>query len=243
MVLPDLLRWCVAAISLIGLGLSMGFSPTLYGVSIHLLTREPQPTIAIRWMVGGLVAGSTVLLLLFQFVDPEYLEDLLRHSVDHLLLKRGIDLVAGVLLIIVAAVLALRIREDRIGPRDRTVKEGVAGGTKPGRHRRIFLIGLPNTVIGVSGFATMYLTARVVSAASEHLLIRLAFYALFVAALAAPYLVVAQLWMRFPRFADRVTSGYQRIARRDFRIPAAVAMSVIGLAFIGHAGWQLISSG
>lgn len=224
---PDLLRWGAAAVSLLGLGLTMGFSPTLYGMELHLLVHDRQAVSGIHWMVGGLFAGSTILFLLFQAVDPENLERLLRYRADSLLLRRWVDVVAGSLLIIAAAVLARRIKTDRLRPSPHRTHR------TPAKPWHGFLIGMSNTVLGVSGVATMYVTGRVVAAAAAALPVRALFYAIFVVTLVGPYLLVAHLWRDFPRLAARVSHGYERIAHRDIRKPVAAALALVGLAFIG----------
>ncbi|WP_188895704.1 hypothetical protein [Microlunatus endophyticus] len=223
------------AFSLLGLGLTMGFSPTLYGISLHLLTRDRRATSAIRWMVVGLAAGSTVMVVLFQFIDPGNLELLLRHQVAALLLRRGVDLVSGALLIGASIVVALRLHEDRVRPPGPVHhRQSGAGG-----HRwQYFVIGMSNTVLGVSGIATMYLTGRVVSGTGRDLVERVLLYAVFLVALVGPYLIVAHLWTRLARFAASVTRCYDVVARVDFHWLAAGGLLLAGLLFLSLGLWR-----
>ena len=74
----------------------MGFSPTLYGFSLHALAAGRAG--AVRWMSIGLLAASTLLVVLFQFVDPQNLMRVLKGRIDAFLLTRWVDLGAAVLL-------------------------------------------------------------------------------------------------------------------------------------------------
>ncbi|WP_016995975.1 hypothetical protein [Kocuria atrinae] len=59
--------------SLLGLGLVMGFTPSLYAVVLHLLAHTPKAATMIRWVTVGMMLGSTLLVVVFRFVDPETL--------------------------------------------------------------------------------------------------------------------------------------------------------------------------
>ena len=77
----------------------MGFSPTLYGFSLHALAAGRAG--AVRWMSMGLLAASTLLVVIFQFVDPENLMKVLKGRIDAFLLTRWVDLGAAVLPVLV----------------------------------------------------------------------------------------------------------------------------------------------
>ena len=217
--------WLLAVPPLLGLGLVMGFSPTLYGYTLHELTRGDSP--AVRWMTVGLLAASTLLVIVFQFFDPTNITRLLRHRIDELLLRRGVDVAAGVVFLIAGVAMLVVDRDDRSSPPHPTRTRPV-GRTSPWR---ALLVGFGNTLVGFSGIATMYIVGRVASGVSAHLSLRALAYLVFALTLVAPYLLAAWAWTRYPGAAARLTRGYQRIAGRDFKRPVGVALLVAGAAF------------
>ena len=221
-------------LGLFGLGLVMGFSPTLYGVTLHVLTRTPSPPNPIRsvgWMTAGLATASTLLLLLFRVVDPETLIAVWRGRFEALLVARAVDLAAGVLLIAAGVVVwLLRTRPRR--PRRAHVHDAGA--------REMFLIGFANTVIGVSGIATMYVAGRLLTAASPDWFVRVLVYLVFLVGVVGPYLGVAYGWERLPGLARALTRVVDRLERTDLRPALAVALVGVGVVFVvlgivGHA--------
>lgn len=102
----------------------------------------------------------------------------------------------------------------------------------------MFLAGLVNAVIGVSGIATMYVTGRVISGISHDLVVRLSAYGVFLITLVGPYLTIAWAWRTFPAFADRVTRAYAWIVRQDLRRLLAIGLLAGGLAFIASGVWS-----
>ena len=229
----DVVRWVLTIPPLLGLGLVMGFSPTLYGYSLHQLTRGNAS--AVRWMVAGLFAASTLLVVIFQFFDPTNITHLLRHRIDEFLLARGVDAIAGILLIGAGVATLVVDRDDRTrAPKPhKQVSKAQGWGAAA--------VGFGNTLIGFSGIATMYIVGRVASGVSTHLPIRALAYLVFSTALVGPYLVAPWLWRRHPTLAARVTSGYDWVVSRDLRTPLAIAMLgaaavFLVLAVVGRPG-------
>lgn len=226
----DLIALLSAGITLLGLGFVMGFSPTLYAVVFRLLTHASAPARMIRWMTAGLALGATFLVLLFRVVDPDTLTTLLEDRTKTLLVRRSVDLTAGALLLLAGVAQAVRSRRPA-KPKKAPSKDQIESP------RRMLLVGLANSVIGVSGLATMYMTGRVIRAASTEILLELLLYAVFLTAVVGPYLVVAWAWSAFPRAADRVTDAAAWIARQDLRGAGAVALVLAGLLFLGLGVW------
>ncbi|HMS37268.1 MAG TPA: hypothetical protein PKA93_08920, partial [Arachnia sp.] len=193
----DLIRLAGAAVSLLGLGLVMGISPTLIAVALRVLAEVHRPNRAIGFMLAGLTVGSTALLLVLQIVDPRSFEALLTHDAEGVLVRRGVDLTAGSLFLVASVFLwvharaPLRPREPRRSP--------------TGTPWEMMLIGALNAVVSVSGVATMYLTARLLRGASEDDVIRAIGYAVFVVALVSPYVLLAWAWERFPAGSRRLS--------------------------------------
>ncbi|MCT1591251.1 hypothetical protein [Kocuria palustris] len=98
---------------LLGLGLVVGFSPTLYGVSLRVLMRASRPEPLIAALAAGLAVGSTVMLLVFRTVDPNTWIDAVRSDVEAVLIRRAVDLVAAIVFLAAGAVVLRRARRPR----------------------------------------------------------------------------------------------------------------------------------
>lgn len=97
-----------AAPALLGLGLMMGFSPSLYSITFLALINDPSKMHIVRWISGGIVMGATVLVLLFRFVDPENLIQLVHSDASKILVRKSIDAGAALLLALSAVLLWTR---------------------------------------------------------------------------------------------------------------------------------------
>ncbi len=225
----ELLRYAGGAVSLIGLGLVMGFSPTLIAVALRVLTHAKRPDRLIAGMLVGLAIGSTALLLVLQFVDPRTLEAALRDDVEGVLVRRSIDLAFGGLFVLAAVIMGTRLH------RPRRVRPPRATGTE--QPWQMILVGASNAVIGVSGLATMYLTARLIRGISEDDAIRLIAYALFLLATVSPYVLLAWAWQRLPQLARRITAVFHRLATMDRRPWEFGIVRTIGIIFLGLGVW------
>ena len=190
MIESEILRFLGAGASLAALGVVMGISPTLVAETLRVLTGITRAYRAIAFMLLGLTIGATLILLLLQVVDPRTFEALLRGDVERLLVHRSVDLAAGAVFVIAAIIMGLRLRRSPTPRRPRSRPSG--------RAWEMTLIGATNTLLGFSGFATMYLAARVMRAVSEDDALRVFSYAVFVLAMLAPYVLLAWAWRRFP---------------------------------------------
>ena len=82
------------------------------------------------------------------------------------------------------------------------------------------------------GFTTLpiaYLTGRTVESASGDVVFRAVLYAVFLAALVAPFVLLAWVWSRFPATTQKVTALYDRALAWDSRVVASAVMTVIGV--------------
>ena len=221
----DLIRLAGATLSLLGLGVVMGVSPTLIAVTLRVLTEIQQPNRPIGFMLAGLTAGSTALLLVLQIVDPRSFEALLKHDVEGVLVRRSVDLTAGALFLVASVPMWVRARAPR--------KPRAPKPPPTGNPWEMVLIGALNAVVSVSGIATMYLTARLIRGASDADLIRATGYVIFVLALVSPYVLLAWVWERFPRVSRRLSAFFGRLAAADLRPAEAALTSLVGLIFLG----------
>lgn len=230
----DLARLLGAVISLVLLGLTFGFSPPLYGVTLHLLVRGGSPRRSIISLTIGMGLAATLLLLIFRSFDPTTLVGILRLGFERLLVQTVVDLVSGVLLMIAGFVMLAVVKTRPRKPR-RPAHE-TAANEHP---RSMITVGFLNTAIGFVPPVTMYVTGRVIAGATPFIELQLVGYAVFLAAMAGPYLAAGYVWRRLPRVGARVNRAYARVLKRDLRPLVAWALVVGGAVFfvLGLVTW------
>lgn len=228
--LPALLG---ATASLLGLGLVMGTSPTLYAIVVRLLSTSKRPAPSVRWMLVGVAAATTLLLLVFRVVDPDTLTAFLRDRTEKLLVNAGVDLLAGLVFLILGLRELRRLRLPRT-PRRPRAASGVEHETRPWR---LVLVGAANTLIGVSGMATMYVTGRVITGASHDVAIQGVLFLLFLVMVLGPYLLLTWAWGRYPAFARAITRLLERLHAMDTRPLLAVGLLLGAVVFLALGIW------
>lgn len=216
-----------ALVGLVGLGVSMGFSPTLYDMALRVMTKRTTARGSLSGLLaltGGLAAASTLLLLVFRAVDPETLIALWRGRAEAFLVRRAVDLVAGVLLLLTALLAAFvwARRPPKVRKERRRSESG----------RRLFAIGFVNTLVGVSGIATMYVTGRVITAASTQWWVRGVLYVVFLVALVGPYLAAGWAWERFVALQRMEARVHHWVTTHDLRGLAVAAVAAAGVVFL-----------
>ncbi len=228
--------WVVIVVAVPALGLFMGFSPTLYGVCLHYLVKGKAGRRAVIWLTAGLLVGCTLLFAVYQFADAAVISTYLSSHVREWVVQRYVDLTAGVLLVISAAILATRSQKDRTGqlptsPDDPGPKE-IATKHDDYSPRTAAAVGFTNVFIGSSGFATMYIVARLISTVSKDLLIHALVYLAFIPTLVGPYLFMAWGWSRWPGMAAAITRVYDKIVHYNYHKVLVAGLLVAGLFFL-----------
>ncbi|GAA4173189.1 hypothetical protein [Gryllotalpicola koreensis] len=221
----ELARVLGALVSLVLLGLTFGFSPPLYGVTLHLLARGGSPRRPIVFLCIGMALSATVLLLAFRTFDPTTLATALSGQVAHLLVQAAVDLIAGAVLVIGGLVFARYARRPRRtpAPAEAHVRE---------QHPQAMIgVGFANT-LGVWPPVTMYVTGRVIAGATVHITLQLVLFAVFLVAVVGPYLAAGYVWRRMPVVAARVNRAYARLLQRDFRPLIAWGIVIAGVVFL-----------
>ncbi|MFV0432784.1 MAG: hypothetical protein ACK5LO_02200 [Leucobacter sp.] len=228
--MAEIVKWAAALSSLVGFALAMGLNPALYGATADMLARDVEAGPRLRWMVGGLAVGATLLFVIFLSFDPRNLETALKGRVDAAVLNRGVDVVAGIMFLVAAtAVTHWRLRVPELPQRPAKTPKSNAGSIS------YFAIGFSSAVVGFTTLPLMYLTGRVVSALSPDLALRALAYCVFLVALGAPFFTLAWVWSRFPALAKKITAFYTRVLHSDYRWPLAVLLALAGLTFLGLA--------
>lgn len=215
-----------ATAAMVVAGLAMGFSPTLYAVTLHELNRSPRAETMVRAMMLGFGLGSFVLLLALRSFDPSVLTGLVRGAVHAVLVRRWVDSGIGVVALGLAVWEWLRIR----APHERPMVDAAESSTRG--PFGIFVFGLVSSGFSTNRLIVTYATGRVVTAATPLWELQLALYLVFVAALVGPFLLVAWAWERFPRASVVIQRGYDRVTGWDLRPAAVAGLALVGAAFL-----------
>ena len=139
-------------------------------------------------------------------------------------------LTAGVLLAVLAGVEVFRWRT-----RPRRIR------TTPERQevdssRRMATLGFLNTVVGVSGPATMYIAGRLITGLSHHLAVQVVLFAVFLVAVVGPYWVITWAWEKVPGLSRTVERATGWVASQDPRPLLALGLAVAAVVFLVLGG-------
>ena len=228
--MAEILGWATALLSLIGFGLSLGLNPALYGATADMLARKTSVPVHLGSMILGLYIGASALFLLLQAFNRTSFVSAVKQRAHDELFNRAVDLGAGLVFLVLAiviAVWALRGPERAPKPTKDTNTDN-AQGSHPWTY---LLIGLSSSVIGFTTLPIMYLVGRVTTSVTPHLLLRLLAFAVFLVALAAPFIAMAWVWRRFPNRANQVSELYARALARDYRWAGAGILAVCACIF------------
>lgn len=228
----EVLAWGAAILSLVGFGLAIGVNPALYGATADMLARDVEAAPRLRWMVGGLAVGATILVLIFHSFDPSRIVAASQGKLDAALVNRAVDVFTGVMFVLSAvAVVWWKMRIPTLPTK--AAKESKETKQRSGSFSYFFL-GL-GACIGFTTLPIMYLTGRLISGISTNLLVWLLAYAVFLIALAAPFFTLAWVWSRVPKLTARITDFYASARVWDYRRLLVILLLVVGLVFLGLA--------
>ncbi len=223
-----------AVLSLLGFGLALGLNPALYAATVDMLARTKNPGQRLTLMIAGLFVGATALYFILQGLNPDHLVKVVEGDLDKAVMDRVVDAVAGGAFIGAGLVLAMwRVHEPQLKQKEPKKPKEDAGIWS------YFVLGLGASVIGFTTLPIMYLVGRVVAAATHVFVLKVVLYALFLVALAAPFVLLAFAWSRFPKFTGAFTRYYTKLLKFDYRIVAAVLSFLVGVVLIvgGLTGW------
>ena len=224
--MEDLTRWAAALTTLVGLGLTLGLNPALYGATADMLAQNVRVVPRMAWMVAGLATGATILYLALQSFDPTEFVTAAERNATTAVLDRRVDLAAGALFLagaVAVAVWRLRVPVRRVRAR----------ATKSRAHSwSYYVLGVSCSIIGFTTLPIMYMTGRIADGVSDHPALRWAAYVIFLVALAAPFVLLATAWLHFPATAARVNGYYVRAIDMDHRWLYAGVLGLAGLACV-----------
>lgn len=224
--MDDLARWTAALTTMVGLGVTLGLNPALYAATADALAQNTRVGARVGWMVAGLATGATVLYLVLQSFDPTEFVAAAERGTTDAVLDRRVDLAAGAVFLAGAVAMGIwRVRRPARPPHRTTASSHAHGWSS-------YVLGVSCSIVGFTTLPIMYMTGRVADGVSDHPLLRWLAYAVFLAALAAPFVLLATAWTRFPTTAARVNGVYVRLIEKDHRALYAVVLGVAGVACV-----------
>lgn len=231
------------AVSLVLLGLAVGFSPTLIALQVAVLAHHRGDSVSVPVLAsgrvrgvsgGGLVVasgvatGALVLTLLLQVANPDAWERIFDGRITELLVQRAFDVVAGVLFV-AGGIWVLRHRH----PRPHEVRKASQKASRLLDHPRgLFGFAAANTVISVSGAAATYLVVRLARESSSWGVLHVVVYVGFAVAAAAPYVLMAWGTDRVPWLARPVERGIGWVRSRRWRTLGGVLLIAAGVVLV-----------
>ena len=224
--MDHLARWVAALTTLVGLGLTLGLNPALYGATADVLAQNVRVVSRMAWMVAGLATGATILYLLLQSFDPTEFVTAAERQTTEAVLDRRVDLAAGAVFLAGAAAVAvwrIRVPVRRVRPKRTTSRA---------HSWSYYVLGVSCSIIGFTTLPIMYMTGRVADGVTDQPLLRWLAYAVFLVALAAPFVLLATAWLHFPTTATRVHGYYVRAIDMDHRWLYAGVLGIAGLACV-----------
>lgn len=213
------------------LGLTMAFSPTVFGIEIGAVRQSKLPGLTVAVIAGAVAVASTLLTVLLLAVSPNTLHTLWTGEVETIVSQRWLDAAVGAALVVAGTVQWRRAaRPRRVSPTSRLLD----------RPQVLFPVVLANSLLSTSSPATMYLVVRTINTTRPGLW--LVEYLVFLVGLALPYVILAVAVTRIPAFAHRVSEAIAALSRRDLRRPIAVIIIVVGAALLAWSGVTLVST-
>ncbi|MBW9204920.1 hypothetical protein KV102_02440 [Mumia sp. zg.B53] len=209
-------------VSLVLLGLVMGFSPTLIATQVAVVARSRGSVRPGLVVACGVATGALVLSLVLQVVNPDTWDYVLRGKVEKLFLQQAFDEIAGVLFVVAGIWLLWR----RPTTDDRAVSR--TAERLLDRPRDLFTFAVLNTVVGVSGAATTYLVVRLARESTSVVALQVLVYVGFAAAAAAPYVLLAWGRLRIPALAGPADRVVAWVRSQHWRRISAVLLIVAG---------------
>ncbi|MBL3698214.1 hypothetical protein [Leucobacter luti] len=226
----ETLSWAAAVLSLIGFALVFGVHPMLYGATADMLARGGEFRPSLGALLAGLVCGATAMYALLHVVNPTRYLAAAEHDLERAATNHTIDLWTGIAFI-VAAIVVVTWRLIHPGFAPAPVKLPQQGTAV----LAYFVVGIGCAVVGFTTWPLMYLVMRVVTGLSASFMLRGTAFAVFLAALVIPFVLLAWLWSRFPVAAKKITTVYARVLAADYRWGLAIVLALGGVLLIGFA--------
>lgn len=234
--MKDVMTWIAAVPTLAGLGLALGMSPILYGAVADTLARGRNVAARITWLLVGLMAGATLLVVVLHGLNPANLVSRVQGEADAVVKDWVVDLSVGVALLVVAAAMALWVRRVPVRQGRADKAPAPASATAPdAKPTAMFVLGATASVVGFTTLPIAYLAGRAIDGVGPELPLRLLGLVVYLAALIAPFVLLAWVWTRFPAATKKVTAAYDKALAWDSRVVAVWVMAAIGVLLVGFS--------
>jgi hypothetical protein len=209
-------------LALFGLGLIVGFSPTLYVTHIAVLLQAKHPLRQSMVLLGGVTTAVILLAALSEVIQPGVLRELTRDAVLAVTASKWLSYLLGMAFIAIGWYY-LMPRADT----PKKTKNAALGATSG-----LYTFGLIKTMASASGFAALLIGVRLINEASANLLAQLMLFAVFLTATILPFIGLLLLRLFRPSAFARVNQRLSKISTRSYRVYAGAVLILIGCALI-----------
>lgn len=139
-------------------------------------------------------------------------------------------------LVVVAVAMALWVR--RVPVRRSAADQAPEAAPAPAPDAKptaMFMLGATASVLGFTTLPIAYLAGRAIDGVGPDLALRGLALVVYLAALIAPFVLLAWVWTRFPAATKKVTAAYDTASAWDSRVVAVWVMAVIGVLLVGFS--------
>lgn len=210
------------ALTLIALGLIVGFSPTLYITQVGILTRGRRPLRQSALLMAGVASAAVLLALFSDVIQPAVLLSYTHNALLIVTAEQWFDYVLGAAFVLIGFYHI--VTPPRAKPR--TKKPTGSAATS------LYVFGLIKTLFSVSGFAALLLGTRLITELAGRLTVQLMLFSVLLAAVVLPFAGLLLLHTHRPQTFHRLNNLLERAATYNYRTLAGAALCVIGASLI-----------
>lgn len=213
-------------ISLVILGLTAGFSPTLYIAQVALASKSSKATMYTVALMSGVVAAALLLIVLFQIIHLDTLLNYLQSTVQALTVSVVLNILVGAALIYGG----FHYLHHREIPK---AKNETAKLKKASGYIGLAGLGFMRTFLSVGGVTATYLAGNVIADASAGLGERVVYTLMFLGVTIVPFGIIIFMIRRKPSRLAGITRATRTLLERiNYRLIVGGAAIIFGGAII-----------
>lgn len=225
------------ALSIVGLGLAVTFSPVLYAIELATLTRGKRPVYQAIILLTSIATPLVLLILLFVLIvnpaQPTPLEAFAEHP-PKLITFPWINALIGLICCMVGVGFFIASR--------RTTSPRLAHKTQAlNKHSALFWFGLTKTVVSASGIAALFIAIKLIKQSSGDFAIQTLLVLLLIAAAMLPFVAFLLMHIHLPHKFHVVRRASDRVASLRYYPVVAFVLGIVGVCFLISALAHIIT--
>lgn len=207
------------------LGLTAGFSPTLYVAQVAITAKVRRPVAYAASLMAGVLVAVLLLIILFQVIQLDTLLAFIDTTIRAVTLSVIFNMLVGVGFI-AGGMWYLRHKDVLKPPRPSKAKQ--AGGLAS-----VFGLGFVRTFISISGVTATYFAANIIANISLNLIEQLIFTLIFFAAAIVPFFAIVMYMKKSPERVLKIAEQFRALLRRiNYRPVVGVGAIILGVSIL-----------